>query len=89
MNEKQTNDAQAVIDRMTQAHAEMHDHALAELARIEETIARVKAALAEHRNRSQQETQIYIETVDRALQAAAALDDAVDSIAATTGARAG
>ena len=75
--------AQAIVGRMTAALAEVHSHALEELTRIENKIVRVKAAIAEQRNRSQQEMQIYIETVDAALRAAAVLDQAVDGIAAT------
>jgi hypothetical protein len=75
--------AQAIVARMNAAHSDVHSYALEELTRIEGKIARVKAAIAEQKNRSQQETQIYIETVDQALRAAAVLDQAVDGIART------
>jgi hypothetical protein len=75
--------AQAIVARMMAAHSDVHSYALEELTKIETKISRVKAAIAEQKNRSQQETQIYIETVDAALRAAAVLDAAVDGIAAT------
>jgi hypothetical protein len=75
--------AQAIVGRMMTAHAEVHSHALAELTKIENKLVRVKAAIAEQRNRSQQETTIYIETVDAALRVAEQLDAAIDGVAAT------
>jgi hypothetical protein len=75
--------AQAIVARMMAAHSDVHSYALAELTKIETKVARVKAAIAEQKNRSQQETQIYIETVDAALQCAAELDRAIDAIART------
>jgi hypothetical protein len=73
--------AQAIVSRMMAAHSDVHSYALEELTAIENKIVRVKAAIVEQKNRSQQETQIYIETIDQALRAAAVLDAAVDGIA--------
>jgi hypothetical protein len=73
--------AQAIVARMMAAHSDVHSYALEELTAIENKIVRVKAAIVEQKNRSQQETQIYIETIDQALRAAAVLDAAVDGIA--------
>jgi hypothetical protein len=73
--------AQAIVSRMMAAHSDVHSYALEELTAIENKIVRVKAAIVEQKNRSQQETQIYIETVDQALRAAVELDRAVDGIA--------
>jgi hypothetical protein len=73
--------AQAIVSRMMAAHSDVHSYALEELTAIENKIVRVKAAIVEQKNRSQQETQIYIETVDAALRAAEVLDRTVDGIA--------
>lgn len=73
--------ALAIIDRMSASLNEVHSYAFEQLTAIEQRIARLKAAIMVQKNRSQQESQIYIELVDSALRVAADLDRAVEDIA--------
>ena len=72
--------SQRIIDHMTSTLDEVHDYALEKLTDLENKIVALKQSIVAQKNRSQQETQIYIETVDAALRTAEDLDRLVDDL---------
>lgn len=72
--------ALAIIDRTSAALNDVHSYAFERLEMIEATITRLKAAIVTQKNRSTQEMQIYVETVDAALRATVELGRLVDGV---------
>src|SRR3954451_13864204 len=72
--------SQRIIDHMTATLDEVHSYTLEKLTEIENKITALKQSIVAQKNRSQQETQIYIETVDAALRTAGDLDRLVDDL---------
>jgi hypothetical protein len=72
--------SQRIIDQMTATLDEVHSYTFEKLTEIENKITALKQAIVAQKNRSQQETQIYIETVDAALRTAEDLDRLVDDL---------
>lgn len=72
--------AEQLIKASCAAIDQVHDYALKELLRLEELIARTKLSIEEKKNRSTQETRTYVESVDNALRAAQAIEEAVTRI---------
>jgi len=65
---------------MTATLDEVHSYTFEKLTELENNITALKQSIVAQKNRSQQETQIYIETVDAALRAAEYLDRLVDDL---------
>lgn len=79
LQETQTG-AEQLIKASCAAIDQVHDYALKELLRLEELIARTKLSIEEKKNRSTAETRVYVESVDNALRAAQAIEEAVKRI---------
>ena len=75
-----TTGSQRIIEHMTSTLDEVHDYALEKLTALENKIVALKQSIVAQKNRSQQETQIYIETVDAALRTSEDLDRLVDEL---------
>ena len=75
--------AESIIEQMNRTLEEVHDYAFQKLTELEKKIGQIKASIVMQKNRSQQETQIYIETVDTALRTAQELDRLVDDVSRT------
>ena len=69
-----------IIEHMTATIDEVHTYAFEKLTDIENKIVALKQSIVAQKNRSQQETQIYIETVDAALRTSEDLDRLVDDL---------
>jgi hypothetical protein len=72
--------SQQIIEHMTATIDEVHTYALEKLTDLENKIVALKQSIVAQKNRSQQETQIYIETVDAALRTSEDLDRLVDEL---------
>ena len=72
--------SQQIIEHMTATLDEVHTYAFEKLTDLENKIATLKQSIVAQKNRSQQETQIYIETVDAALRTSEDLDRLVDDL---------
>ena len=72
--------ALAIIDRTSAALNDVHSFAFERLTAIENKIGKLKAAIVTQKNRSTQEMQIYVETVDAALRTADELERLVAGV---------
>jgi hypothetical protein len=75
-----TTGSQRIIDHMTATLDEVHTYAFERLTELETKIVALKQSIVAQKNRSQQEAQIYIETVDAALRTSEDLDRLVDDL---------
>ena len=75
-----TTGSQQIIDHMTMTLDEVHTYAFEKLTDLENKIIALKQSIIRQKNRSQQETQIYIETVDAALRTSEDLDRLVNDL---------
>ncbi len=75
-----TTGSQQLIEHMTATLDEVHEYALEKLTDLENKIIALKQSIVRQKNRSQQEAQIYIETVDAALRTSEHLDRLVDDL---------
>src|SRR5262245_8470727 len=72
--------SQRIIEHMTATLDEVHTYAFEKLTELENKIVALKQSIVAQKNRSQQEAQIYIETVDAALRTSEDLDRLVDDL---------
>jgi hypothetical protein len=75
-----TTGSRQIIEHMTATLDEVHEYALEKLTDLENKIIALKQSIVRQKNRSQQEAQIYIETVDAALRTSEDLDRLVDDL---------
>ena len=75
-----TTGSQRIIDHMSATLDEIHTYAFEKLTELENKIIALKQSIVAQKNRSQQEAQIYIETVDAALRTSEDLDRLVDDL---------
>jgi|tagenome__1003787_1003787.scaffolds.fasta_scaffold20806872_3 hypothetical protein len=75
-----TSGSQRIIEHMTATLDEVHTYAFEKLTELENKIVALKQSIVAQKNRSQQEAQIYIETVDAALRTSEDLDRLVDDL---------
>jgi SPX domain protein involved in polyphosphate accumulation len=72
--------SQRIIEHMSATLDEVHTYAFEKLTELENKIVALKQSIVAQKNRSQQEAQIYIETVDAALRTSEDLDRLVDDL---------